>query len=346
MSAFTEHSVTYTANGEKELHYISAGPTEGQLLIFIHGWPAIAKTWKHQLTAFANLGFRVVALDMPGYGKSTVTRNLEDYSHEVIITGLLALLKALGKEKAVWLGHDWGAGVVSSLAVVHPEVCQGIVLMAVPSHSLELGLEELLKTVNRDVYPESEYPFGQWDYQVYYERNFEEATAFFDKDIFGFTRAIYSKGKPANLGQPALTAKVVQDGGWFGGAKELPKMFHNIPIENLVLDEELFHEVVAAMEKTGFWSANAYYMNHKLNREYNLQKGKNNAVLDFPVLFIEAKWDTVCATATSTLADSMRQHCKQLTEVSIEAGHWVALDKPEETNAAIAKWLADEVKDS
>lgn len=64
MAPFEEHEVTYA--DDKKIFYLAAGPTNGPLLVFIHGWPAIGKLWKPQLDAFASLGFRVVAPDMPG----------------------------------------------------------------------------------------------------------------------------------------------------------------------------------------------------------------------------------------------------------------------------------------
>jgi soluble epoxide hydrolase/lipid-phosphate phosphatase len=64
MAPFEEHDFTY--GDGKTTHYLASGQEEGPLLIFIHGWPGIAKLWKPQLTTFAALGFRVVAPDMPG----------------------------------------------------------------------------------------------------------------------------------------------------------------------------------------------------------------------------------------------------------------------------------------
>lgn len=63
MVTIEEHTFKY---GEKQTFYLAAGPKLGPLLIFVHGWPAIARTWKPQLETFGGLGFRVVAPDMPG----------------------------------------------------------------------------------------------------------------------------------------------------------------------------------------------------------------------------------------------------------------------------------------
>lgn len=64
MTVFEEHEFAFDEG--KKTYYVAAGPTDGPLLIFIHGWPAIAKLWKPQLETFASLGFRVVSPDMPG----------------------------------------------------------------------------------------------------------------------------------------------------------------------------------------------------------------------------------------------------------------------------------------
>ncbi|KAE8450127.1 hypothetical protein EG329_006908 [Mollisiaceae sp. DMI_Dod_QoI] len=343
--SYTKGVVKYQANGEKEISYIKAGPSEGQLLIFLHGWPGIAYTWKPQIDAFAALGFLVVAPDMPGYGESTSTKVHEDYSHENIIPGLLALLKDTARTKAVWLAHDWGAGVLSSLMATHPEVFRASCLMTVPYKSLELGLEDVLKLVNRERYPEDKFPYGQWDYQMFYAQSFDKATEWFDSDPEAFLRVVLSGGTPGshNYANPAFTSTVTRDGGWFGG---IPKPLAEWRgIEGSIMEKDVLEELVKAMKKTGFYAGDSYYMNHERNRAFNLKHQKNQGHFDKPLLFIEAKWDNVCDTVTSRLADPMKQHASKLTWASIASGHFVGAEAPTETNAAIAKWLATEVTD-
>lgn len=231
-----------------------------------------------------------------------------------------------------------------SFAEHYPQKCTAVVGITVPSHTLELGLEELLKYVDRDRYPEDQYPWGQWAYQKFYETSLEKAAAWFEKDVAAFTRILYSRGNPANLGQRSFLANVTRDEGWFGGQDKPDPKWKDIPAADLCLDEETYKEVVSAMQETGFWAADAWYLNHKRNREYALQKWKNGGYLHMPVLFIGARFDNVCDTVTSRLTEPMREHCKDLTEVTIDAGHWVPQEKPIEVNAAIARWLAESVK--
>ncbi|KAM0715926.1 hypothetical protein Q7P37_008440 [Cladosporium fusiforme] len=343
MAPYEEHEVTYA--DEKKIFYLAAGPKDGPLLIFIHGWPAIAKLWKPQLDAFAALGFRVVAPDMPGYGNSTARKVTEDYAQENVNIGMLALLKDVGREKAVWIGHDWGVGSVNTFAAVYPEHCIAAAALCVPYGVLELGVEEALPTVDRNIYPEDKFPYGQWSYQKFYETDFEKASAFFDADIPAFLRASRTKGNPDAVGKPSPLASVMGDGGWMGGAEKPDPNFRHIPLEYTVYDsEESYNEFVQAMEKTSFWPADAWYMNHAANRAYTLEKRKNGGNIEFPFLFIHATYDTVCATDNPKFTANMHKQCKNLTEARVDASHWVAEEKPQEVNAIIAKWLLEEVK--
>lgn len=190
--------------------------------------------------------------------------------------------------------------------------------MCVPYRSLELGLEELIRLTNRQIYPESEYPWGPWAYQQFYLESFDKATAWFEADIASFIRVAYSQSDPAVYGKPAFTANVMKDGGWLGGIAKPDPQWKHIPISMSVLDEETYSEVVAAMEKTGFWGADAWYLNHDRNRAYTLERSKNEGELHMPALFIGARFDAICDTPLSALAEPMRKYCTNLTETCLE----------------------------
>nr|POE78481.1 epoxide hydrolase a [Quercus suber] len=329
MAALTEHVVTYDG-GAKKISYVAAGPPDGPLLIFLHGWVAIGKTWISQLTTFSALGFRVVAPDMPGYGKSTSNKVYSDYSQESIIQGVLALLADTGRQDAVWVAHDWGAVV--------------LVAIGVPYRSVELGLDEVRQYVNREKYPEDEYPYGQWSYQIFYEQHFAEATAWFDEDAPAALRMLFLKTSLSAVEKPSPLASVAQDGGWKGGSPRPPPK-SEIPSGRCSLDglpQDIVREFEDDMTRTGFFGANAYYMNHAANRKYILDNTVNE-VLEIPVLFVAARYEAVCDTINTRIAEPMERLCKDLTFTYIDAGHWVLLEKPEETNAAIARWLVEKM---
>src|SRR5271170_7113018 len=102
--------------------FLSCGASQATPIIFLHGWPELSISWRKQLPAFAALGFRTIAPDMRGYGRSSVHPQQADYALEEIVADMVELLEALEAKKAIWIGHDWGAPVVWSIAQVHPDL--------------------------------------------------------------------------------------------------------------------------------------------------------------------------------------------------------------------------------
>ena len=92
--------------------YLACGPSSGPRIYFVHGWPELSLSWRHQLYALGNVGFRAIAPDMRGYGKSSVYHSHGDYAQTEIVKDMLELHEAAGDGKAVWVGHDWGSPVV------------------------------------------------------------------------------------------------------------------------------------------------------------------------------------------------------------------------------------------
>jgi pimeloyl-ACP methyl ester carboxylesterase len=314
--------------------YLECGPPDGPLTIFVHGWPQLSIMWRQQLECFAGLGFRCVAPDMRGYGRSSVPTSLSEYALEPIVRDMTELLAGLGAERAIWVGHDWGSPVVWSLAAHHADLCSGVVSLCVPYLSQGFALPNLIPLVDRRVYPEAEYPAGQWDYQVYYERHFEPATAALESDVRATFKALIRAGQPGGRGLPARTARVNRDGGWFGGAGRAP----DVPRDPSTLSEQDLDQYVEAFERTGFFGADAWYMNHQSNMQY-AAAAPNHGILNVPVLFLHAAYDFVCETVDSRLAEPMRRDCLDLTEQILTTGHWMPQEQPARVNAAIARWL-------
>src|SRR3984957_13393484 len=105
--------------------YLACGASDAPLIIFLHGWPELAISWRHQLPVFAELGFLCVAPDLRGYGRSSIYDQQADYALEYGVRDMLELVDSLGRKKAVWVGHDLGSLVVWTVASHHPERCYG-----------------------------------------------------------------------------------------------------------------------------------------------------------------------------------------------------------------------------
>lgn len=315
--------------------YLACGPRDGVPMIFAHGWPELSISWQHQLRCFGALGFRAIAPDMRGYGRSTIHPQPSDYTVANAECDLLELLDALDAEAAIWVGHDWGTPVVWSIASHHPQRCLGVAGLCVPYLPEGFAPEHLLAHVDRTLYPVETFPAGQWDYQLFYREHFERACATFDADPEATVTALFRKGNPAGRGQPARTATVRRDQGWFGGAPRAPAL----PRDTDLLDEQDLHRYASALAANGFAAPCSWYLNAGANTEH-ARGAARGGHLSMPVLFLHAENDYVCDTTGSTLADPMRKACTDLTEVRIASGHWMQQERPEAVNAAIAGWVA------
>jgi soluble epoxide hydrolase / lipid-phosphate phosphatase len=321
-----------------DTHYLAAGPESGPLVILLHGWPELSLSWRHQLPCLASLGFRAIAPDMRGYGRSTVYDRHEDYAQEKIVADMVGLLAALGGERAVWDGHDWGAPVAWNIASHHPELCHAVAGLCVPYRTVELGLDHLLGLVDRELYPEDRFPAGQWEYMRYYEANFPAAQAEMEADPDATLRVLFRSGNPKSIGKPSPSSMVRQNGGWFRGGARPPDM----PLDERVLSGADHAVYASALARNGFFGPNAWYMNHARNAEY-AAAAVNRGVLEMPALFLAARYDVTCETMTSRLAEPMNDFCRDLSVATVDSGHWMAQEKPVEVNAALVRWLATRV---
>lgn len=329
MFPITEHVVK---TPEHTSFYLACGAADAPPIIFLHGWPELSISWRHQLPCFASLGFRAIAPDMRGYGRSTVHPRHEDYAVEHSVSDMIALLDSLGRDKAIWVGHDWGSPVVWGIASHHPERCHGVANLCVPYLPKGFTGDDGAELIDRTLYPAAEFPAGQWEYQLFYRENFERARTVFEADVAATVKAIFRKGNPAGQGKPAGTAYIRRQGGWFGGQPKAP----DLPLDTAVLNEAELSVYVAALQRNGFFGPDSWYMNHEANRVFMDRPGR----LELPVLFLHAAYDYICATIGTKLADPMRAACADLTEVEIRTGHWMAQENPVAVNAALIRWIA------
>jgi pimeloyl-ACP methyl ester carboxylesterase len=207
--------------------------------------------------------------------------------------------------------------------------------LCVPYFAQGFAPATLVPLIDRFVYPETEYPVGQWDYQLFYEESFDRAGAAFEADVRATVRALFRKGSPGGKGKPARTARVRQDGGWFGGSGRAPE----VPLDTGLLTEEDLDRYAGALQTNGFFGPDSWYMNGARNVEF-ARRAPNGGAISMPVLFLHAEYDYVCETVASRLAEPMRRDCRDLTEVVVASGHWMAQEKPAAVNAALARWLA------
>lgn len=124
-----------TVNGLR-LHVLLAGPEAGKLLIFLHGFPESSYGWRHQIDYFAKRGYRVLVPDQRAYHLSEKPLELSAYSLENLAKDVIALIDHFKRERAVVVGHDWGAVVAWWTANRFPQRLEKMVALNVPHHQV------------------------------------------------------------------------------------------------------------------------------------------------------------------------------------------------------------------
>jgi pimeloyl-ACP methyl ester carboxylesterase len=310
---------TLSTNGV-DLHLVEAGD-EGPVVLLAHGFPELSYSWRHQVPALAAAGYRVVAPDQRGYGRSSRPDPIEDYDIHHLTDDLVGILDDLGEERAVLVGHDWGSMVVSHLALRHPERALGVVNMSVPH--LPRRDASLLTTL-RDLLGDGFF------YMLYFQ---EPGPA--DADL---------GGDPARtmrrlLAGAAFRADAAPDPSFFAddGRGFVDRIPEPEGMPDWLAPGDLDH-YVEEFSRTGFTGGINWYRN--LDRNWETTEQLAGAKVDMPSLFVGGALDPVLmmsppAGAHEALADHRG-------DVIIEgAGHWVQQEKPDEVNAALLGFLAE-----
>ncbi len=112
------------------LHCVTAG--RGPLVVLLHGFPEFWYSWRHQIPVLAAAGFRVAAPDLRGYNDSEKPEGVDAYRMTALVEDVAALVRALGEEQAVIVGHDWGGAVAYAFAMMHPEMTLRLAVLNCP----------------------------------------------------------------------------------------------------------------------------------------------------------------------------------------------------------------------
>ena len=314
--------------------YIEHGPANGPLMIFLHGWPSIGLMWRAQMNAFAADGWHCVAPDLRGFGGSSAPAANDPYTIENVVADMTGLHDHLGGKPAIWVGHDWGCVVVGALVAHDPQRSRGVVLTSLAYQPDGHALRTIVPLIDRTIYPDGQYPDGQWDYYRYYTKHFGMAVADLDADKAASLASTFRPGDPASVGKVAPLAVVTRNGGRFGAAHRAPPT----QPDPALWPPADFDLLVQSFEAHGFGPPCAWYLNDDAATAYAL-KAPNGGRLSQPVLFVNGDFDQVCTILENRQGDPMRAACADLTVTSLPAGHWLPLERKAELIQVMRTWL-------
>ncbi|MGH6875773.1 MAG: alpha/beta fold hydrolase [Rhizomicrobium sp.] len=295
-----------------------AGPKTGFPVVLCHGFPELAFSWRHQLPALAQAGYRAIAPDQRGYGGSSRPANVQDYDMPHLTGDLAGLLDTLEIEKAVFCGHDWGGSVVWAMPFYDPGRVAGIIGVNTPFFARPpMDPIALLRA-----------RFGDDMYMVFFQKP-GEADAILAADVgktFRFfmrrhvtTGEEYAKRPLEQRNLALLHALQSDEPEWRG---------------EVLLDPGELQVFVDRFARTGFTGGINWYRN--ISRNWELS-GHFEPCVPMPALMIMAEDDVVL---TPAMADGMERFVPDLERVLIRnCGHWTQQEKPAETNLAMLRWL-------
>ena len=311
---------TIHVNGVR-LHVTGQGT--GPLVLLCHGWPELAFSWRHQIPALAAAGYRVVAPDMRGFGQSEAPADASAYSLLHTVGDMVALVAALGESQAVIVGHDWGAPVAWTAALLRPDIFRAVAAMSVP-HRARSPMPPLAALRAQGI-------------ETFYWQYFQTpgvAEAELEADVAASMRRILYSG--SGDAPPGRTLELLLPKG--GGFLDLTLDPKTLPGW---LTQDDLDRMVAEYRRTGFRGGLNYYRN--LDRNWELLAPWQGARIRQPALFIAGTRDVVIASPAGqkSLAD-MPAHVTGLRRTLLieGAGHWIQQERPAEVNAALLALLA------
>ncbi|MFE9611581.1 alpha/beta fold hydrolase [Streptomyces sp. NPDC006012] len=302
------------------IHLVEQGT--GPLVLLVHGFPESWYSWRRQLPALAAAGYRAVAIDVRGYGRSSKPAETGAYRMLELVADNVAVVEALGERSAVIVGHDWGATIAATSALVRPDVFGAVGLLSVPY------------TPPGGPRP-SEVFAGMGGPEEFYVSYFQEpgrAEAEIEPDVRGWLAGFY-----AALSADTMPAAGAPDPHFVGAGGRLRDRFPSGRLPAWLGEDDL--DVYAAeFERTGLTGALNRY--RTMDRDWADLADFHGAPVTQPSIFVGGGLDA----STTWLADAIEAYPATLPGLTAShlldgCGHWIQQERPEQVNALLTDWL-------
>jgi pimeloyl-ACP methyl ester carboxylesterase len=316
--ATVNHQVINT-NGIN-MHIAEQG--QGPLVILCHGFPELWYSWRHQLPALAEAGYHVVAPDQRGYGQTDRPDTIEAYTLLHLTGDMVGLVQALGEERAVIIGHDWGAPVAWFCALLRPDIFHAIGSLSAPYRPrAEIRPTEAMKLIAGE--------------QQFYQQYFQEpgkAEAEFEAEVRTTMLKFLYAGSGDALPEQRLRL-VFGKSAKFLDSATVPA---TLPAWLTAQDLDVFTK---EFEWTGFRGGLNWYRN--VDRTWELTPFLRGAKLQQPSLFVAGEQDVVVTLVRQAIENLKDAMPNLRTKVLLPgAGHWIQQERPTEVNTLLIEFLA------
>jgi pimeloyl-ACP methyl ester carboxylesterase len=287
----------------------------GPAVVFCHGFPDLARSWRRQQEAVAAAGFRAIAPDQRGYGGTDRPAAVDAYTIQHLTGDLVALLDVLDVERAVFVGHDWGGLVVWQMPLLHPGRTAGVVGVNTPylprPPAPPVSLMRAL--------------FGPEHYIVHFQQ-----PGVGDAGLARDVRRTFTQLMKSGVPFAEVEARVARD-----GIRNLVDVVWGEDTPGTpILDAAELDAYVETFTRTGFTGGINWYRNIDRNWETTAHLPSR---IEVPSLMVIAEWDPVLRPE---LAVPMQTLVSDLETVTIpRCGHWTPQERPDELNRILVDWL-------
>tara|TARA_Y100001960_G_scaffold330487_1_gene424653 strand:- start:390 stop:1379 length:990 start_codon:yes stop_codon:yes gene_type:complete len=303
---------------------------EGPLVIFCHGWPESWYSYRHQLPAVADAGFKAVAYDVRGYGESDKPYEVEAYTMRNMTNDVIGIIDALGYDTAITIGHDWGGPIALNTAALNEDRITATGTLSVPFTGRgPMPTLDLWKEIYKD----------RFFYQLYFQKEGiaeEEFESDLSKSLFMTYTNSDGRGMKFNFekGQSGLVTEKTKDSTFLEGME----MFKDFP--NWFTKEDLDY-FVSQFEMSGLRGPFNRYRAQNIDwHEIPELEGK---ILEQPAFFVTGTLDPVnfFVPTDQSLTERIKPNYKNLlfAEELEGIGHWTQQEAPEEVNNFILNFL-------
>lgn len=317
MSAITHRSID--TNGIR-MHVAEQGV--GPLIVLLHGFPECWYSWRHQLSALAAAGYHAVAPDQRGFGETDQPENVQSYTVLHTVGDLIGLLDALGEERAVVVGHDFGSRPAWGAALMRPERIRGVIGLSVPF--VPRGPVPPIAGLRATM--------GERFYQVYFQEPGAAETEF-ERDVRTSIRRILY-GLSGNVEEVPIP--IVPESGRLLDVFEEPEVLPDW------LSQKDLDVYTQEFERTGFAPALNWVRN--FDRNWELMAPWAGTKVQVPAMYMAGELDHVVRfPGMMDVITNLEAFVPNLSRTVMlpGCGHWTQQERADEVNAAIMGFLRD-----
>jgi pimeloyl-ACP methyl ester carboxylesterase len=295
---------------------------KGPLVVLVHGWPESWYSWRHQIPALAEAGYRVAVPDVRGYGGSDKPAAIDAYAIKEMCADIAGLVEGLGERQAILVGHDWGAPIVWNTSLFFPQRVRAVAGLSVPHTGRGPAPRiELFRNIYKD----------RFFYQLYFQQP-GVAEAEFETDVRASLRKIYYSASGEGRKAAPRPAKPAD-------AKYLDGLVDPNPLPDWLTPDDLDY-YAGEFARSGFRGPLNRYRTSEL--DFAQQAEIADCRIEQPAAFIAGSLDPVLGFLPGVdLVALMRERVTDLRLVRIidGAGHWVQQERPAEVNTALLEFL-------